>query len=194
MENTKSHNNPAYEKFKAGTFVLLRKKGVQPRHMIKANPVYHSQPFRILRCTQTNAVIVPFGLGYLEKRFKYEGDIPRNLCTLQRLSNLKPIKNPFKLLKLSFSQKMLLDLNSLLQSDYPPVSVVEIVNQKTKDQPSKLIQDFNASVKFIPNPDHDQTFEKKNLQVEVPQHNHSIEDINKVRLHSFDHSFNNSEL
>ena len=87
---------------------------------------------------------------------------------------------------------MLLDLNSLLQSDYTPVSVVEIVNRKTKDQPSKLFQDFNASVKFIPNPDNSQTFEKKNLQVEFPQHNHSIEDINKVKLHSFNHSFNNS--
>ena len=80
--------------------------------MVKANPVYHSQPFRILRRTETNAVIVPLGLGYLKKRFKYEGDIPKNLCTLQRLSNLKPIKNPFKLLKLSFSQKIILELNS----------------------------------------------------------------------------------
>ena len=97
LENTRSPNNPAYEKFKAGTFVLLRKKAVQSRHMIKANPVYYSQPFRILRRTETNAVIVPFGLGYLKKRFKYEGDIPKNLCTLLRLSNLKPIKNPFKL-------------------------------------------------------------------------------------------------
>ena len=95
LENAKSLNNPAYEKFKAGTFVLLRKKGVQPRHMIKANPVYHTQPFRILRRTQTNAIIVPFGLGYLKKRFKYEGDTPKNLCTINRLSNLKPIKNAF---------------------------------------------------------------------------------------------------
>ena len=65
LENTKSPKNPAYEKFRAGTFVLLRKRAVQPRHMVKANPVYHSQPFRILRRTETNAVIVPFGLGYL---------------------------------------------------------------------------------------------------------------------------------
>ena len=123
--NKQDPKNPAYDKFAPGTFVLLRKLSVQPRHMIKANTVYHTQPYRILRRTPTNAVLVPFGLGYLKRRFKYEGDVPKNLCTLQRLSNLKPIKNPFKLLKLSFSQKMLLQLNSLVMTECPAISVVE---------------------------------------------------------------------
>ena len=37
LDNTRKPNNPAYDQFKPGTFVLLRKKSVQPRHMIKAN-------------------------------------------------------------------------------------------------------------------------------------------------------------
>ena len=192
LENTKSPNNPAYDKFQPGTFVLLRKKAVQPRHMIKANPVYHSTPFRILRRTPTNAIIVPFGLGYMKKRFKHEGDVPKNLCTLQRLSNLKPIKNPFKLLRLSFSQKMLLELNSLIQSESKSVSVVEIINKKVQNKPATLFQDFNASVKFIPNDE--QISKKKPLPIEFPKHDHTIEDIKKVKLRSFNHSFDNSEL
>ena len=83
---------------------------------------------------------------------------------------------------------MLLELNSLIQS------VVEIINTKTKDKPSKLFQDFNASVQFIPNHENGQNAEKKLFQVEFPQHNHSIENINKVKLRSLNHSFNNSEL
>ena len=65
--------------------------------------------------------------------------------------------------------------------------MVEIINTKAKDKPSKLFQDFNASVQFIPNPDNGQSSEKKLLQVEFPQHSHSIEDINKVKLRSFNH-------
>ena len=42
---TQDHKNPAYDKFAPGTFVLLRKLSVQPRHMMKANPVYHTQPY-----------------------------------------------------------------------------------------------------------------------------------------------------
>ena len=187
-------NNPAYDKFQPGSFVLLRKKAVQPRHMMKSNTVYHSTPFRILRRTTTNAILVPFGLGYLKQRFKHEGQVPKNLCTLQRLSNLKPIKNPFKLLRLTFSQKMLLELNSLLQSETRPVSIVEIINNKVKDKPAQLFQDFNASVKFIPNPDNEQIRTKKPLQIEFPSPNHDIEDIRKVKLHSFNHSFKDSEL
>ena len=113
---------------------------------------------------------------------------------MQRLSNLKPIKNPFKLLKLSFSQKMLLELNSLIQLKSKPVSIVEIINKKVKDKPAKLFQDFNASVKFIPNPDNEEIPKKKPLQIEFPDHDHTIEDIKKVKLRSFNHSFNDSEL
>ena len=127
--NTQEPKNPAYDKFAPGTFVLLRKLSVQPRHMMKANPVYHTQPFRIIRRTPTNAVIVPFGLGFMKKRFKYEGDIPKNLCTLQRLTNLKPIRNPFKLLKLSFSQKMLLLLNQLVKTyNYRVLQLLQLMD------------------------------------------------------------------
>ena len=45
--NTQDPKNPAYDKFAPGTFVLLRKLSVKPRHMIKANTVYHTQPYRI---------------------------------------------------------------------------------------------------------------------------------------------------
>ena len=98
------------------------------------------------------------------------------------------------LLRLSFSQKMLLELNSLIQSESKSVSVVEIINKKVKDKPAELFQDFNASVKFIPNPDNEQISEKKLLQIEFPKHNHTIEDIKKVKLRSFNHSFHDSKL
>ena len=193
LENIKSPNNPSYDKFQPGSFVLLKKKGTQPRHMIKSNTLYHSTPFRILRRTTTNAVIVPFGLGYLKQRFKHEGQVPKNLCTLQRLSNLKPIKNPFKLLRLTFSQKMLLELNSLLQSDIQPIPIVEIISNKSTDKPAQLFHDFNASVKFIPN-ENEQIRTKQPLQIEFPSPDHEIEDIRKVKLHSLNRSFKDSEL
>ena len=56
---------------------------------------------------------------------------------------------------------------------------MEIINKKVKDKPAKLFQDFNASVKFIPNPDNEQICEKKLLQIEFPEHDHTIEDIKK---------------
>ena len=77
LQNAKDPKNPAYDKFSPGTFVLLRKKTVQPRHMIKANPVYHTQPFRILCRTPTNAVIVPFGLGYMKKGLNLKEIYPK---------------------------------------------------------------------------------------------------------------------
>ena len=49
LENTKKPKNPAYDKFKPGTFVLLRKKSVQSWHMIKANPVNLSAFYEELR-------------------------------------------------------------------------------------------------------------------------------------------------
>ena len=70
---------------------------------------------------------------------------------------------------------------------------MEIINNKVKDKPAKLFQDFNASVKFIPN-ENEQIRTKKPLQIEFPSPNHDIEDIRKVKLHSFNHSFKDSEL
>ena len=60
------------------------------------------------------------------------------------------------------------------------MSIVEIIHKKVKDKPAKLFQDFNASVKFIPNPDDEQIHEEKPLQIEFPEHNQTIEDIKKV--------------
>ena len=89
---------------------------------------------------------------------------------------------------------MLLALNSLIQADCPSISVVEVVNSKAKDQPSKIFKDFNNSIQFIPHSNDEQLQEKNHLQVNCPQHEHSIEDINKVHLRSFNHSFNHSDL
>ena len=72
--------------------------------------------------------------------------------------------------------------------------MVEIVKSKAQDKPSKIFKDFNASAQFIPNSNNDQMPEKKLLQVNFPQHDHSIEDIKKVKLRSFNHSFNDSDL
>ena len=195
LEKNENKEVSQYHQFQPGTFVLLRKLGVEPGHMKKGRPVYHKEPFRILKRTETNAIIVPFGLGYLKQRFKYEGDIPKNLCTMQRLTHLKPIPNPFKLLKLSLPQKMLLDLNLLLQSEISDVSAVEIITQQNIDKPSNLFQDFNASIQFLPGKSMKNLEPQcKNPQVIHPLHQESIKDINKVQLHSLDHTFSESEF
>ena len=195
LEKNENKKVSQYHQFQPGTFVLLRKLGVEPGHMKKGRPVYHKEPFRILKRTETNAIIVPFGLGYLKQRFKYEGDIPKNLCTMQRLTHLKPIPNPFKLLKLSLPQKMLLELNLLLQSEISDVSAVEIITQQNIDKPSNLFQDFNASIQFLPGKSMENSGPQcKNPQVIHPLHQESIKDINKVQLHSLDHTFSESEF
>ena len=93
------------DKFKVGAFVLLKKLNIGPRALHKAKAIYHSSVFRIIRRTETNAVLIPFGISFLRKRYKSEGDIPKSLCFLQKISNLRPIRNPYKFLRLSFNQK-----------------------------------------------------------------------------------------
>ena len=78
-------------------------------------------------------------------------------------------------------------------SEGPAISVVEIAHNKTKEQPTKIFKDFNNSIQFIP-PSDDGPVEKKGLQVQCPQDEDVIEDINKVHLKSFNYKFSPSDL
>ena len=174
--------NPTYSK---GDFVLLKKLSVGPRPMAKARPVYHSQPFRIIKRTQTNAVLVPFGLKFLKKRYKYEGDIPKNYCTLQKISHLKPLKNPFKLLKLKCSEKFILDLGKIIQMEIPNAQQVEIVKNDYSTPVQPMVEDYNPSIIICG----DETLTTKShpvqgLPVIHPKHLESMKDICMVKLYT----------
>ena len=78
-----------------------------------SQPSLNKQIFRILRRTMTNAVIFPFNKRFYQSRFKREGKIPKQYCSIQRITNLKPIRNVYKLLDLSIPQKMVIELSAI---------------------------------------------------------------------------------
>ena len=136
-------------KFQPGDFVLLKKKSVSaPRNLHKVKTKYHNQVYRILRRTKTNAILAPFQKKFVQQRFKGEGHIPKNLCTMQKLSHLKPVKNVYTLLGLSVTQKLVLELNKIIRMEIPTSNEVEITeNIIKKGEPGSLIKRFNPSVR-----------------------------------------------
>ena len=81
----------------------------------------------------------------MQKRYKFEGDIPKNLCTLQKISNLKPIKNPFKLLKLNLTQKVILDLGKIVAMEIHHIPQLEVVPNNHVIPADTMIADYNPS-------------------------------------------------
>ena len=185
-ENTNNNEIQQKDVYKVGSFVLLKKKAVGPRMLHKLKPIYHRTPYRILRRTRTNAVIFPYGIQFSQKRFKQEGEIPKNMCTLARLSNLKPISNGNKLLGLSLSQKLMLELRQILSQDLPEISQVEVIpNIALKRAPEAVIQNFNPSICVLDRlSDH---HPRDKLLVQQPKDNiiEDIQDIRNVKLQTF---------
>ena len=176
-------------KYSPGDFVLLRKLSVGPRPMAKARPLYHSQPFRIVKRTQTNAILVPFGLKFIKKRYKFEGDIPKNLCTLQRISHLKPLTNPFKLLKLSLSQKIMLDLGKIIDLNIPHIPQVEVKPNDYQLTADTIVAAYNPSRVIDPNGTVAAQVDSHTvhrLPVVHPEHLQSMRDICQVKLYTLE--------
>ena len=131
------------ETFYKGQFVLLKKKSIGPSRIgHKLRPIYHQQPFRIVRRTVTNALLVPYGKKSFKERFFREGEIPKKLCRLVKITDLKPIKSIWHYLKLNVHDVNILNLQSLLKSDNEPINEVQICPTNKFKHVTKEIQSF----------------------------------------------------
>ena len=152
------------QQFKKGDFVLLKKMSVgTPRNMHKFQPLYHKQIYRIIKRTRTNALLVPYTKKFIQNRLKQEGQVPKNMGILQRLSNLKPVKNVFKHLNLSLSQQMVLELNNIVRMTWPEIQEVKIVpNDAAREhKASQMVRDFHPSVRVYDDGSNNEEEEKK---------------------------------
>ena len=186
QEQAGDHEIQHPDLYKKGGFVLLKKLSPgTPRHLHKVKTVYHKQIFRILRRTKTNAVIFPFNKKFYQNRFKREGKIPKQYCSIQRISNLKPIRNVYKLLNLSVSQKMIIELSAILNSEIPPVEEVQICENKAiKITPASVVKKFNPSLQIV----HTESNQKPMLDkvmVEQITDCSEIQDINNVKMQTY---------
>ena len=68
------------------------------------------------------------------------------MVTLQRLSNLKKVKNILPLLNLSISQKMILELDKIISMSNIDVTEVQCLEQKVKNKDLPIIKDFAPSI------------------------------------------------
>ena len=135
------------QQFKRGDFVLLKKITIsKARNLHKAKPIYHKTIYRIIRRTKTNAYLLPYTKKFMQNRLKFESKIPRNMVTLQRLSNLKKIHNILPLLNLSLTQQMVLELDRIIQMETQDVKEVKYIKNEVKDKNLPIITDFSPTV------------------------------------------------
>ena len=185
-ENKRENGTQLSQLYKKGDFVLLRKLAIGgPRNLHKVKPVYHSQPYRILKRTKTNAIIFPFTKRFLQNRFKGEGKIPKNYCSLQKISNLKPIRNVYKLLNLSITQRMVLELDRIITMEIPNVQEVEITpNMSIRQTPDAIVNKFNPSLKLVVS-NCDGLLGPQKLQVQQADDASQIKDICIVDMQTY---------
>ena len=82
----------------------------------------------------------------MQNRLKFESKIPKNMVTLQRLSNLKKVKNILPLLNLSISQKMILELDKIISMSNIDVTEVQCIKQEIRPKNLPIIKDFAPSI------------------------------------------------
>ena len=171
-------------KYRVGDFVLLRKNKLQgPRHGIKLQPIFYDEPFRIIKRFATNVMLTPYNRKYLKNRIKGEGIIHKNMCFIARISWLKPLKNPLRLLHLSINEKILQDFDKALQIPLVNTDVVKMMPKLTHS-PVSIVAAFNPTIHMQPptkvsSPCSDA---RAPLKVVIPNNATSIQDIFRVKL------------
>ena len=129
-----------------GQFVLLRKKSINNKIGHKLRPQYYDQLFRIVKRTATNAVIAPFNKRVLQERFYKEGTIPKRLCRLVRVDQLKPVNSFLNYLNLNINDVNLMFLDKLLHKNTQPISEVIICSTNKSKRKKGEIKAFKHSL------------------------------------------------
>ena len=144
--------------------------------------------------TDTNCVLVTFQKKFLQFHYKGEGAIPKNMCTLQKVSHLKPVKNVFKLLGLTVSQKLVMALDKVLKLACPTVNEVEIMpNLSVRAAPGTLIKRFNPSLEIVQSVSGSGPRLDK-IDVGHPSNIPSIKDICQIKLKTYNESMETESL
>ena len=131
--------------YKVGDFVLLKQLKIQgPRPGMKLKPLYYPDPYRIIRRYETNVMLVPYTKRLMTNRIKGEGRITKNMCTLARISRLRPITNPLRMMDLKVSEKILMDFANLLHLEELPNQMEVIPNPGLNVDP--IIKDYQPSL------------------------------------------------
>ena len=147
-DNKTQHGN----KYQIGDFVLLRKLQISgPRNKHKLKQIYYEEPFRIIKRYHSNVMLIPYDRRFLKNRLKGEGPISKNMCILARISRLKPIKNPLRLLHLRINEKVLEDFRKALLIPESQNNTYEMVhNANDKGISQTIIQKFNQTINLQP--------------------------------------------
>ena len=182
-------------KYRIGDFVLLRQIKIQgPRHGIKLKKMFHEEPFRIVRRYKTNVLLVPYNRRFLKNRLKGEGKVTKNMAILARISRLKPIQNPLRMLQLTVSEKILKSFCDALKMKDHPVEALEIIPNPSLIQANSIVRAGNPSLQFMPeNMKSQQGIPPLKVQ-QVPSSVDCIQDIYAVRYRTILPGHTNTKL
>ena len=172
-------------KYNVGDFVLIRKLKIQgPRHGHKLQQIYYPEPFRIIKRYKTNVLAVPFNRRFIKNRLKGEGAITKNMAILARISRLKPVKNPLRLLHLNVSETILRDFNDALKLPCFTPNALEIMPLPNIEQNADtIVKDFNPTIHFQPEASVEKTHTPVSpLIVKCPSSGTAIMDICNLQL------------
>ena len=174
-------------KYQVGDFVLLRKIKIQgPRHGIKLKRIFHEEPYRIIRRYKTNVMLVPYTKRFMKQRLKGEGKVTKNMAVLAKISRLKPIQNPLRMLNLTISEKLLKSFQQTSQIMDPPIESLEIIPPHTTREADQLMKDCNPSIHMdVPNQTYNGTVVHP-LQLKIPQSIENMRDICAVDLRTIE--------
>ena len=139
------------ERYPEGSFVFLRKHS--DLKLNKTQFKYYETPYRILKRYKTNALLLPYNKQFYFNRIKREGKVSKNLCTVQRLSHLKPIKDVRKFLNLNISDQLLFNFFEYLKSEITPPSDATLSHPKVRNvTPIPLFENHDPQVGVIMDP------------------------------------------
>ena len=109
------------------------------------------EPFRIIKRYQSNVMLIPFDRRFLKHRLKGEGQISKNMCILARISRLKPVRNPLRLLHLRINEKILEDFRKALLISVSQNNTYEMVhNANDKEISQQIVQKSDQTIILQP--------------------------------------------
>ena len=96
-------------------------------------------------------MLIPFDRRFLKHRLKGEGQISKNMCILARISRLKPVRNPLRLLHLRINEKILEDFRKALLIPVSQNNTYEMVhNANDKEISQQIVQKSDQTIILQP--------------------------------------------
>lgn len=185
-QQIEQHDNKTQipHKYQVGQFVLLRKMhDSSPKHLHKLRQIYYKDVFRVVKRYKTNCLIIPYNRNYFKNRLYNEGKISKQMCSLAKISRLKPVRNPLRFLGLTLSEKLLRQFTDALKLPITDVTVMEFTPKVSPlQQDNDILNKFNPSIQIFDKTLSISKQHKHRLPVNIPSNYSVINDINNIQL------------